>query len=142
MWWLRAYSTLVQTYTYDLFFLLLQTASHYAQTAYTYDLSITFIRSQAQGCLTTKNPIAMPSCLSVVASCFFQNFFSLFVIFLLFVTFINYFLLLRKARGIILLYLLHCLRGASVPIHMIWPLRPQGQGLGAVWPPKRVRSGA
>ncbi len=24
---------------------------------------------------------------------------------------------------------------------MIWPLRPQGQGLGAVWPPKRVRSG-
>jgi hypothetical protein len=40
----------------------------------------------------------MPSCLSVVASCFFKNFFSFFVIFLLFVTFTNYFLLLRRAR--------------------------------------------
>ncbi len=86
---------------------------------YTYALGITPIRSQAGGCLTTKNPIATPSCLRVVASCFFQNFFSLFVIFLLLVTFINYFLLLRKARGIILLYLLHCLRGAGAPIHMI-----------------------
>ncbi len=37
------------------FFLLLQIAPHYTQTAYTYDLSITLIRSQAQGCLTTKN---------------------------------------------------------------------------------------
>jgi hypothetical protein len=46
-------------------------------------------------------------------------FFSLFVIFLLLVTFINYFLLLRKAKGIISLYLLHCLRGAGAPIHMI-----------------------
>jgi hypothetical protein len=57
----------------------------------------------------------MPSCLSVVASCFFKNFFSLFVTFLLLVTFINYFLLLRKARGIILLYLLHSLKGAGAP---------------------------
>ncbi len=37
------------------FFLLLQIAPHYTQTTYTYDLSITLIRSQAQGCLTTKN---------------------------------------------------------------------------------------
>ncbi len=35
-------------------FLLFQTAQHCREIAYTYDLSITFIRSQAQGYLTTK----------------------------------------------------------------------------------------
>jgi len=29
--------------------------------------------------------------------------------------------------------------GHTPPKHMIWPLRPQGRGLGVVWPPKRVR---
>jgi hypothetical protein len=27
----------------------------------------------------------------------------------------------------------------NMPIHMIWALRSQGRGLGAIWPPKRVR---
>jgi hypothetical protein len=51
------YSTLVQTYTYDFFFSLFVTVSPYGQTAYAYDVSIIIIRSQAQGCLTTKNPV-------------------------------------------------------------------------------------
>ncbi len=51
----------------------------------------------------------MTSCLSVVASCFFKNFFSLFVTFLLFVTFINYFLLFRRAR----VYIVFIMRGGK-----------------------------
>ncbi len=142
MWWLRAYSTLVQTYTYDLFFftssisLPLRSNSLYMWFEH-------YIHKVAGSRLFDhKKPYCNAKLFECSGKFFFQNFFSLFVIFLLLITFINYFLLLRKARGIILLYLLHCLRGDGAPIHMIWPLRPQGQGLGAVWPPKRVRSGA
>ncbi len=115
MWWFRTYSTLVQTYTYDLFFSLfwnnlpLWWNSLYIWSE-NYNHKVAGLRL-----FDHKKSSALPSCFNVVASCFFQNFFSLFVIFLLLVTFINYFLLLRKAKGIILLYLLHCLKGASAP---------------------------
>jgi len=91
------------------FFLLLQTASHYTQTTYTYDLSITFIRSQAQGCLTTKN-LYNAKLFECSGKLFFLKlFFSLFVTFLLFVTFINYFLLLRRVR----VYIVFIVRGGK-----------------------------
>jgi hypothetical protein len=40
-----------------LFFYFFETTCHYGETAYTYDLNITIIRSHAQGYLTTKNPV-------------------------------------------------------------------------------------
>ncbi len=54
-WWFRTCSTLVQTYTYKSTFSLFVTVSPCVQTTYAYDVSIIIIRSQAQGCLTTKN---------------------------------------------------------------------------------------
>ncbi len=48
---------MVQTYTYDSFFSLFVTVFPCGQTTYTYDGSIIIIRSQAQGCLITKNPV-------------------------------------------------------------------------------------
>jgi len=102
--WFRTCSTLVQTYTYKSTFSLFVTVSPCVQTTYAYDVSIIIIRSQAQGCLTTKNPMqcqamhtlcalrsphAVQGCMLAGGMLFRVDFL------LLFIAFVNYFLLLK-----------------------------------------------
>jgi hypothetical protein len=131
MWWFRAYSTLVQTYTYDVFFLT-PSNSPAPRSNNPYIWFVHYTHKVAGSRLFDhKKPIHMTSCLSVVRSCFLKSFFHFLLLLLLFITFINYFLLLRRAR-VCIVFILRGGKGCTLIYFLLFFLLLRGEGGGGL----------
>ncbi len=114
MWWFKAYSTLVQTYTYDLFFLISSNnPALHSNSLYIWFEHYTH-KVAGSRLFDHKKPSAMPSCLSVVASCFFFFKFT-FCYFFTVCNFHKLFFIVEKGQG---LYCIHCATGERVHLDL------------------------
>jgi len=119
LWWFRTYSTLVQTYTYDLFFFTFSNNPALGSNSLYIWFEHYTHKVAGSRLFDHKKPSAMPSCLIIVASCFRVLFFTFcyFLLpFLLLVTFVNYFLLLKGSKVSYFNLFFDCSRGGGAPL--------------------------
>ncbi len=122
---------MVQTYTYDLFFLT-PSNSPAPRSNNPYIWFVHYTHKVAGSRLFDhKKPIHMTSCLSIVRSCFLKSFFHFLLLLLLFITFINYFLLLRRAR-VCIVFILRGGKGCTLIYFLFFFLLLRGEAGGGL----------